>query len=435
MRDSVDLRDVVKKSPTIPNKHSIVPIHTSDRAAFKRCRRYWNWSSPMRENLRPKVTLGGVNLPLWFGSGIHYALEQYYDPVLRRDPIETFKTWYRLQWVGGLIDDSELRLTYDPQPILWDHDVQPDGRETKKVWKVRGLEELHPDPDPEEFEAHYELGIGMLNFYKEYSNECDNFAVIAAEHDFSVPLGFKAIDPRDGKQKPVHYRGRTDAIIQDLESGRFGIIDHKTTVRVDDDYFRKLDKDEQCTSYMWAAEHEAEIYDLPYKQIDFVIYNALRKVFPKPPTLTTKGLPSIDRQNESTTAAMFKQAIADNNLQIWLDNNEKAQGYLAWLDEVGYENFIIRKLVRRNRAEIESASWRIEAEARNMLGVKPGIMLYKKASAHTTGARFPNPDLYPNPTGDRACLNCAFRAPCIAFDDGSDWQMMIEDGYEGNVDR
>jgi len=336
--------------------------------------------------------------------------------------------------VGGIVAASDLRLTYDPKPELVVDTATYDSN-TEKTYRVRGLEELHPDPDLEEFEVHRVLGIGMLEYYKQYAARNDNFAVIAAEHDFSVPLGFEAIDPRDGKRKPVHYRGRMDIVIQDLESGRFGIFDHKTAARIDEDYFRKLDKDEQCTSYMWAGEREAEIYDLPYKQIDFVIYNALRKNVPRTPTITTKGVPSLDRQNESTTAEMFRQCISDNNLQVWLDGNEKAQGYLAWLDEIGEENFIVRRPVRRNRAEIESASWRIEAEARTMLAIEPGIIMYKKATAHTTGAAFPNPDLYPSPTGDRSCLNCNFRVPCIAFDDGSSWEVMIEDGYESNVDR
>jgi hypothetical protein len=422
MRDSLDLRDAVKTPPPIPSKTDVIPIHTSDRGSFKRCRRYWQWASPMRDNLRPKVTLSGVNLPLWFGTGIHYALEQYYDPLLRRDPLETFKTWYELQMHGGHIHENDLRLTYDPQPVQFD--TSADGR--WDFYSVRGLEELHPDPDLEEFNAHLELGIGMLTFYTEWASANDNFAVIATEHDFSVPLGFDAVDPRDGITKPVHYRGREDCIVQSLDSGRFGIIDHKTAARIDEDYFRKLEKDEQCTSYLWAAEQEAKIYDLPYKEVDFVIYNVLRKNFPKPPTITSRGLPSLDRQKESTTAEMFRQCIEENNLQLWFDNDEKAQGYLAWLDDLGDENFIIRKPVRRNRAEIESAGWRIEAEARDMLSIGPGIR-------DPDGS--PNKKIYPSPNGEWLCLNCAFRAPCIAFDDGSDWDLMIKDGYESNVGR
>jgi hypothetical protein len=41
-----------------------------------------------------------------------------------------------------------------------------------------------------------------------------------------------------------------------------------------------------------------------------------------------------------------------------------------------------------------------------------------------------NPDLplYPNPTRDCA-WDCPFRSPCLAMDDGSDWQWLIENNY------
>src|SRR5262245_66668156 len=92
------ITDNLAVPPKIPNKVDIIPIHASDIASFKRCRRYWDWSSPTRGNLRRKVQFYGVNPNLWYGGGIHYALEQYYNPVLRRDPVETFIAWFTLQW-------------------------------------------------------------------------------------------------------------------------------------------------------------------------------------------------------------------------------------------------------------------------------------------------------------------------------------------------
>src|SRR5205814_4275874 len=74
------------KPPEIPSKWDIIPIHTSDRGTFKACRRRWAWSSPSRDNIISKVQVHGVTVPLWFGTGIHYALEKYYNPSLREDP-------------------------------------------------------------------------------------------------------------------------------------------------------------------------------------------------------------------------------------------------------------------------------------------------------------------------------------------------------------
>ena len=70
-------------------------IHTHDRIQFKRCRRKWLFKSPLRMHLEPDPPL--EILPLWFGTGIHFALEDFYgynrfgDPVLALEAyLETF---------------------------------------------------------------------------------------------------------------------------------------------------------------------------------------------------------------------------------------------------------------------------------------------------------------------------------------------------------
>ena len=112
--------EIQLRQPEIPSKWDIIPIHTSDIANFKRCRRYWDWSSPTRTNLRHKVEIYGINFPMWFGTGIHYGLEKYYDPILKRDPIESFLTWFQYQWEGGIVGEEWLNLTYDIHPRIYD---------------------------------------------------------------------------------------------------------------------------------------------------------------------------------------------------------------------------------------------------------------------------------------------------------------------------
>jgi PD-(D/E)XK nuclease superfamily protein len=416
------------KAPPIPSKTEIIPIHASDRGTFKKCRRKWDWSSPMRNNLQPRVDMQGVYMPLWFGSGVHYALAQYYNPVLQRDPVETFLWWWELQWKGGFVRESELDLVYDRHPIP-QNTYSDDGQ---YVYMVRGLYDLLPEPSQEEFEEHRELGIGMLNFYKEYAEANDNFAVICQERTFSVPviltqdLDFveygpqrageilQLVDPRDGVVKEVHLRGTQDAIIQDLETGQFGILEHKTAIRIDEDYHRKLEKDEQCTTYMFAAELEAELHDLEYTTISFTLYNALRKAYPKPPTELKSGLFSTNRQTESTTYAMLQQFIAERGLELIVESDEKLRGYVDYVAASGDKQFIERTPVRRNKHELRSCAERVNMEVLDMLS---------------------DPRIYPNPTGDWSCLNCIFRAPCIARDDGSDYVMLLEDNFEPNWTR
>jgi hypothetical protein len=412
------------RPPKIPSKFDIIPIHASDRGTFKRCRRRWEWSSPMQMNLVPKVEQQGLDIRLWFGTGIHYALSQYYNPILQRDLIETFKAWWELQYHGGIVTEEQAELSYDRRPKQWLSDAQ-----SGVMWKVEGLRDMLPvSEDLERYEEHLELGLGMLEFYKIYAEEHDNFAVICEEHTFSVPIvdldgiPLMMVDPRDDKVKEVHLRGTQDAIIQDLETGQFGILEHKTAINVDENYHRKLEKDEQCTTYMYGAEREARLHGLEYERISYVLYNALRKAYPKPPTPVKNGLFSINRQAESTTYPMLMAYINENGLgplvfgdsEIGIDADLKLKAYVEYVRDKGDEQFVVRTPVRRNKQEIDSCGERVYMEAMDML-TKPRI--------------------YPNPTGDYGCLNCTFRIPCIARDDGSDWQMILEDNYESNWTR
>jgi hypothetical protein len=427
-----------------PSKWDIIPVHASDRAAFKFCRRQWAWSSPSRLNLVPKAEVHGIRDNLWFGSGIHYALQRYYSP-LREDPVITFQTWYELQWNGGLVDESELGEFYDRQP----------EKVAETTYRIRGLSDLLPVPDEDHYEEFLDLGTGMMQFYKDYAEANDNFTVIATEHDFSVPILDKdgyplyAVDhrimPDDWEpdfeaenafgplirkadapygqsgvpdyfiEKQVHARGRMDLILQDNESGRYGIKDYKTAARVDDDYFKHLDLDEQCTTYLTLGEVEAIIHDLPYKKLEFIRYEALFKGYPKPPTITSRGLPSLDRQKESTTAEMFAAAVKQLGIGMIFERDAKMQDYYSWLVELGDKRFIWPEDRWRNKMQRLNARIRLYYEAIDML----------------------NPDLvtYPNPTKNYSCINCVFRTPCLQAEDGSDYLETLEMGYESNWDR
>lgn len=389
----------------------------SDVGAYKRCRRYWDWSSPTRTNLRHKVSVFGINVNLWFGTGIHYCLEQYYNPTLRRDPVETWNTWFTSQWQGGIIDESLLESNYDPNPRCATDSHMMGYTDT--LYQVQGLRDLLPSPDEEEFAAFHLLGTGMMEFYRDYAKRNDNFEVIAAESTFSVPLGFEAIDQREdspnyGKKLEVHARGKRDAIVHLLDIDKYGIIDHKTAGKMDEDYFLKLEKDPQCSTYMWASEKEALASDLPWTNIQYVLYNVLRKAYPKPPTPLKNGTPSLNRTEESTTAQFFQDYIVANSLELWFEDNAKAQGYYTWLMETGDENFIIREKVRRNAYELENTGEQLKMVAKEMLS---------------------DPLIYPNPVGSSMCTKCQFRAPCVAADDGSDWMGILSDEYEENRGR
>jgi Zierdtviridae exonuclease len=419
--------NLVFEPPTLPSKWDIIPIHTSDRGSFKRCRRFWNYNSPSRMNLVSRADIFGINTDLFFGTGIHYALEQYYQPGLQRDPVESWQTWYDIQWNGGTVTEEWLGRCYDLNPQTLVQRVSGNSTNVHHMYKVRGLADILPDPDPILFDELRVLGIEMMKFYKAYAESNDDFEIVVAEHDFSVPIWdfdndaiMQATDTREdspnyGKKLEVHARGRMDNIY--TREGKWGIIDHKTASRIDDDYFRKLETDEQCTSYLWAAEVEGKYYDLPWngQAMEEVIYQALRKTYPRPPTVLKNGMFSIDRQNESTTIGLLQAFIDANGLAPIVADSEKLSSYVDYVREGGDEQFIIRAHARRNRHQLVNAGKRIFVEAKEMLT--------------------PDLPIYPNITNDFKCLNCQFRAPCIAEESGADWEQMIKDGYVSNRDR
>lgn len=418
----------------IPSKWDIIPLHTSDRATFKSCRRRWFWSSPAHANLIPKATVYGIYKPFWFGTGVHHAIEKFYHPVLKEDPEMAFDAWYDLQWNGGIVKESELDQFADrsPQPTK-------DG-----LWEVKGLRDILPDPDEEEFENHHQIGLGMMRFYKEYAEREDDFIVVASEHQFSVPV----IDPvtsdrlmmEDTREMPedwipnkefsstkidrngfsvtikeVHARGRMDLIVYSERTDNFVIFDHKTVnSAIDDDYFEHTNLDEQVSTYIWAAELEAQIHDLPYKNIAGIVYQALRKAYPTVPTLLKNGEPSVNRQTECTTAYLFEKTIKDLGMEALFNVDEKMQAYYTYLVEKGDKQFIVRHPVVRNKHQKMNVGLGIYLEALDMLD---------------------NPRIYKNATKEFSCLRCAFRAPCIAVEAGYDYEGMLADGYETNHDR
>ena len=249
--------------------------------------------------------------------------------------------------------------------------------------------------------------------------------MIVAEHDFSVPVWdyendciLTAVDYREespnlGKKVEVHSRGRMDAVWV-RPNGKHGVLENKTSGRWGEDELRKLESDEQCTNYLYNAEVEANYYDLPHKgePLEEVVYNVLRKAYPKPPTQLKNGMFSVDRENESTTIELLDKFIATEMPGVPL--TEKQSEYRNYVRDVGDENFIIRKPVRRNRHQLRNAGKRLYLEALDMLS---------------------DPRIYPNISNSFKCLNCAFRAPCMATEDGGDWEQLIKDNYTVNKDR
>lgn len=335
------------------NEQVLPVIHTSDRIAFKRCRRKWDLGSYMRQNLTPDK----INDKLWLGTGVHYALAEYY--AHGTNLLDAFDSWVESQIIN----------------------IQKNG----SLW----------DEQREMINEVVQLGAGILEHYQQWASQADGdwFVRVAfTEKDFKVPI----CDPATGKTVGW-YEGRLDGIVEDV-NGLYWLLEHKTAAVVDT---TKLPLDEQCTSYIWAAE---QIYGI---KLEGVIYNVLRKKVPTKPVKLVKGGLSVNK-NIDTTYQVYLDALIEEYGHLNAIPMQQYSEILTKLRE--QENkFFVRERVRRNRFEIANAGVQIFQELRDM--TREDLYLYR------------------NPTQD-CRWDCDFRSVCLCMSDGSDYKELINACYK-----
>lgn len=356
-------------------------IRTSDRIAFKSCRRKWNWSSHLKENLGPRH----LSAPLWFGSAIHYALEDYHGHNVFGRPAEAFKAY--------CISTAKN----------YKRDLPPDAQE------------------------HYEMGIAMMDYYVDhwlgaYPRPVDETYWCEGpsgqlepqvEVNFEIPIPIEPGSLLAGYVERlgadvVLYRGTIDRVVVD-EYGQLWVDEYKTAKMAQSTHFQT---DPQVTTYVWACQ---QIYDAP---VVGVIYHQFVKKKPEPPKILSTGLLST-AANLVTSSTLYKQQLV-NMYGDYMKAPSKNQAKLNEL--MGGENqdrdrYIVRERIFRNPVQCQHEAQKILLELEDML----------------------NPDLplYPSPTRDCSRM-CSFLTPCINMDDGSDWEAILRDTYlprDLDVDR
>lgn len=238
-------------------------IHTSERRAFRSCRRRWNWA--YNEYYYPIVTAK----PLEFGVAMHKAFETWYEP-------EFWGSEYHSSVQAGLAK-SVFTETIKEQ--------------------FKNYQKLNGPADPEvltDYKDRLKLGLKIIDYYTTViSPKLDNdFTPIAVEIPFEVPIRSPQGDyvwctcdrcwKRWSKSEkanttewvglPLTYGGRIDMIALD-KIGRLWIFDWKTTERILDEAaeaaFLSLDDQITCvpmstealTPEGWKKRHELNIGD------------------------------------------------------------------------------------------------------------------------------------------------------------------------------
>lgn len=309
-----------------PKNPRIAIIRTSDRISFKNCRRRWGWSSHLRHNLGPKQNAA----PLWFGSGMHFALEDYHGYNRFGNPAEAFMAY------------------------------------------VKATKEHDPKALPEEFPELTILGQDMMNYYLVWLKSRKNLRTywVDGVPQVEVNFRFKIPMPQELLEKygydEVHYSGTIDLVCIDDETDLLWFLDYKSAKSIQTLHYQT---DPQVSAYMWAGPH---IYDKP---IGGFIYQQHLKAVPKPGRTLKNGDISV-AQNQLTDYYTYLDTLMEKykTPELFPADNKRLLSELQMLENEEYNNFIRRDKIYRNHAQAQAEGTKIMMETEDMLN--PELSLY-----------------------------------------------------------
>ena len=300
---------------------SIRLIHTTDVQKYKNCRLQWEFSSPLRRNLRPFR----INPNFTFGTAWHSGLEAYYDPKQSSRSIEHAKEAFShslKEWFAA-IDNPDIEVENDYTDFM-------------------------------------DLGSGMLDHYGEFAVANDRFTVLWVEETFLIPI--------PGVEKAL-YTLKPDAVVAD-DKDRVWVMEHKSASKlpVDTEY---LLMDAQCGSYILGVQVAKDI------KVEGVIYNIARKKAPTPMRVLKDGSLSVDKRTDITYDYAKRQILEYHTSLAEADKDVVIpwEKYVEFLEAKKNNAFFYRENVRRNAREIEILEKMISIEVKEML--TPELLIYR----------------------------------------------------------
>lgn len=390
-------------------------IRTSDRRVFRRCLRKWSFQSSLRGNWKYRGTEQNINF--WFGSAIHFAMEDYHGYNVFGDPRIAFWAYYQAFPEDELPPGAEahysLGIAMLSYYLTWykRHNMSSDF-ETALIDVETGVltDPHHKDPSAEYYPAVEQTFMIPLNVWVAVDKEDNIVASYWDEKDLpmldrdaqgnlvgntsptdpNVPvLGVADYVEVKGKLcqiVPINYHGTIDRVVFD-KLGRLWILDYKTAKGADTN---KLDTDDQISAYMWAF---TKLFgQKPYG----FIYLQLTKEAVQEPKRLKNGSLSVDKR-QKTTYSLVKQEILDEYGKVENAPSSIIQflNYMAEQEAPEGDRFIRWDFVKRSEEELAAHERHIYGELRQML----------------------NPDLYCYPSPTRDCIwDCPVRDWCLALD-------------------
>lgn len=301
----------------------IAIVRTSDRASFKRCRRRWNWTSPLRQNRTPTDNPSYF----WIGTGGHFAMEDYHGFNRFLHPVEAFRAYVAA------------------------------SKEMKRR-QGHGL--------PDDWEEQTAMAEGILNHYLIWGQNRDTLrtakidGVPQVEITFHVPMPY---DPPPGFDEVV-YQFTLDRLVE--IDGEYWILDWKFYKQFSQS---NLEYDQQLTAYIWAAQ---ACFNVP---IAGGILVEFRKALPVKPRILNNGKISTAK-SQGTTHGLYREQLTHMYGDVLKapKANLDCLNDLAMQESADRDGFIKRSFTRRTQAQLEAEGSKILMELEDMCN--PDLPLY-----------------------------------------------------------
>lgn len=262
---------------------------TVERRSFKRCMLQWQWA--WRYGYRIK---GKSSLPLWFGTGIHECLAQWYVGPGQKRGIHPADYW--LDWVG-----EEVEQIRTAQSDNFKEDIWVDARD---------------------------LGEAMLVGYIERYGRDESWDVVAPEETFQIDIPF-----RNKEGVLAIYAGTFDLVYRDLSDGSIWLGEHKTAKAISTSH---LGLDDQAGSYWAIASRVLQSRGVLKKgdRIEGIMYNFLRKGFSDDRLENEKGqkLNKDGSVSKNQPSPLFLRHPVDRTKAEQASQLKRIQDEVSWMD-------------------------------------------------------------------------------------------------------
>jgi len=282
-------------------------LRTSDRILFKKCRRLWGWMSHLKQSrsMREQADY------FWFGTGMHYALEDYHGDNRYGRPDIAFQAYAIATLRANTAPHNHSELTplgiammaYYVDTWLW-------NREPYKTFIWNGVPQC-------EVNGHVNTGLVTAENY------------------------------------PIYYGFTIDRMVEDCY-GQLWVMEYKSAKTFKSAH---LDVDDQVTAYVWCAQEHYK------RKVSGCIYQQHKKQAPQAPRILKNGELSVCK-TQNTTGALYRAAANAiyGDLQKAPPDVMKCYETLISVEDYDGDKFISRQSISRNEYQIASFEQKLQME-------------------------------------------------------------------------